>query len=106
MADADFLIIAEREAGFDARLQPLLLGEDEEAGFRHTAPGMESYAPARGRERWVVNKIRALCSWYTKGLDGGAVFRTSVNAVESIPQLRALVQDYFFVTATALSCSA
>lgn len=84
----------------------LLLGEEEDAGFRHTAPGMESYAPARGRERWVVNKIRALCSWYTKGLEGGAVFRTSVNIVESIPQLRALVQEYFFVTAPALSCSA
>jgi tRNA-dihydrouridine synthase B len=85
----------------------LLLNEqmDEDAGFRHIAPGTEAHAPARGRERWVVNKIRALCSWYTKGLDGGSLFRTSVNMVESIPQLRALVQQYFFVTTPVLTCS-
>lgn len=79
----------------------LLLNEekDEATGFRHTAPGMDPHAPARGRERWVVNKIRALCSWYTKGLDGGSLFRTSVNSVENIPQLRALVQQYFFLPA-------
>lgn len=85
----------------------LLLTEhvDEDAGFRHTAPGSESHAPARGRERWVINKIRALCSWYTKGLDGGALFRTSVNSVDSVPQLRALVQNFFFVTQPVLTCS-
>lgn len=85
----------------------LLLTEqvDEDAGFRHTAPGNESHAPARGRERWVINKIRALCSWYTKGLEGGAVFRTSVNTVDTVPQLRALVQDFFFVSLPVLTCS-
>lgn len=81
----------------------LLLSErvDEDQGFRHTAPGSESHAPARGRERWVVNKIRALCSWYTKGLDGGSIFRSAVNTVENIPQLRALVHDFFFAPAEA-----
>lgn len=86
----------------------LLLNEralDEDAGFRHMAPGSETHAPARGRARWVVNKIRALCSWYTKGLDGGSLFRTSVNAVESIPQLRALVHEYFFETASCVKDS-
>ncbi len=29
--------------------------------------------PAIGRDRWVINKLRALCSWYTKGFEGGAV---------------------------------
>jgi tRNA-dihydrouridine synthase B len=83
----------------------LLLSEhaDENAGFRHTAPGGDSHAPARGRERWVVNKIRALCSWYTKGLDGGSTFRSAVNTVENIPQLRALVRDFFFAPAAVAS---
>jgi tRNA-dihydrouridine synthase B len=83
----------------------LLLNEhvDEDVGFRHTVPGSDSHAPARGRERWVVNKIRALCSWYTKGLDGGSIFRTSVNTVENIPQLRALVHQYFFLPAAVPS---
>jgi tRNA-dihydrouridine synthase B len=46
----------------------LLLDErtDERDGFRHHAPGSETAAPARGRERWVINKIRALCAWYSK----------------------------------------
>src|SRR5688500_9155259 len=46
----------------------LLLDErlEERDGFRHVAPGgagAAASAPARGRERWVINKIRALCSW-------------------------------------------
>src|SRR6188472_1088372 len=49
---------------------------NEGAGFRHVAPTPATpellpVAPARGRERWVINKVRALMSWYSKGLDGG-----------------------------------
>jgi tRNA-dihydrouridine synthase B len=36
-----------------------------------------------GHDRWIVNKIRALASWYTKGLDRGGQFRTAVNAAGS-----------------------
>ena len=43
---------------------------------------------ARGRERWVINKLRALGSWYTKGLDGGSQLRVAINSAESIPELR------------------
>jgi tRNA-dihydrouridine synthase B len=80
---------------------------NEAAGFRHIAPGADSHAnpertalsqderAARGHDRWVINKLRALCSWYSKGLDGGSQLRVRVNSAESIGQLRDIVQDYF-----------
>jgi tRNA-dihydrouridine synthase B len=76
---------------------------DEVNGFRHLAPGagessVAGGAPptARGRERWVINKIRALSSWYSKGFDGGSHFRVQVNSCESIAQLREIIDDFFF----------
>jgi tRNA-dihydrouridine synthase B len=79
----------------------LLLSErvDEAHGFRHVAPGQSAAdahpAPARGRERWVVNKIRALNSWYTKGLDNGSHLRVAVNRAESIAQLQDVIESFF-----------
>jgi tRNA-dihydrouridine synthase B len=77
----------------------LLLSErvDEAAGFRHDAPCQREalLAPARGRERWVINKLRALGSWYTKGLDNGSHLRVAINGALSIPELRQLVEDFF-----------
>ena len=48
---------------------------------------MPAPAPARGRERWVINKLRALCAWYSKGLDGGSQFRVRVNTAASLAEL-------------------
>lgn len=69
----------------------------EASGFRHTAPGQESGTPipARGRERWVINKLRALGSWYTRGLEGGSHLRVAINSAESIPQLREIIQGFY-----------
>ncbi len=71
---------------------------DEAEGFRHVAPGHLSPAPqpARGHDRWVINKLRALNSWYTKGLDNGSHLRIAINSAESINQLRAIIEDFFF----------
>lgn len=76
----------------------------EADGFRHVAPGAETSGShvARGHERWVINKVRALCSWYSKGLDGGSHLRVAVNGAESVPQLRDLIQR-FFVTQPSLA---
>ena len=78
----------------------LLLNErvGEEAGFRHMAPGQpaEAAPPARGRERWVVNKLRALGSWYTKGLEGGSELRVAINSADSIPRLTAIIDGFFY----------
>ena len=79
----------------------MLLSErvDEANGFRHVAPGQraeeEAPSPARGRERWVINKIRALNSWYTKGLDNGSHLRVAVNRADSIAQLREIIESFF-----------
>jgi tRNA-dihydrouridine synthase len=51
----------------------------------------------------VINKLRALNSWYTKGLDGGSRLRVAINAAESIAQLRAIVEEFFAGAATARS---
>jgi tRNA-dihydrouridine synthase B len=78
----------------------LLMNEriDEAEGFRHVAPGQstEPATPARGHDRWVINKLRALNSWYTKGLDGGSHLRVKINSAESIGHLRDIIEDFFF----------
>lgn len=81
-------------------------GVDEAEGFRHTAtprdggqvfiPASQDGVAARGRDRWVINKLRALCTWYTKGLDGGSQFRVAVNSAASLQQLRDSIASFFF----------
>jgi len=56
---------------------------------------------ALSRERWVINKIRALCSWYTKGFEGGAQFRIGVNSAKSIAELEDLIQQFFLLSPVA-----
>jgi tRNA-dihydrouridine synthase B len=77
----------------------LLLSErvNEAEGFRHVAPAQPDAdpAPARGRERWVINKLRALNAWYSKGLDGGSQLRVAINAAESIQALRLIITAFF-----------
>ena len=66
----------------------------EAPGFRHQAPttgdGVATNRPAQGREKWVINKIRALNAWYSKGYEGGAHFRIAINQCHSIAELRDL----------------
>jgi hypothetical protein len=84
-------------------LDLLLLERVGEAdGFRHVAPSAGEDAPpppqgrdGRSRERWVINKLRALCAWYTKGLDGGSALRVRINSAESLAHLRAIVTEFF-----------
>jgi tRNA-dihydrouridine synthase B len=72
----------------------------EANGFRHVAPAIEPglTQPARGRERWVINKLRALNTWYTKGFENGSHLRVAVNSATSIAQLRAMIEDFFLGT--------
>jgi tRNA-dihydrouridine synthase B len=79
----------------------LLLNEraDEAAGFRHVAPTADASMTTMERvsrhDRWVINKLRALCTWYTKGLDDGSHLRVAVNAATSLPQLRGIIEEFF-----------
>jgi tRNA-dihydrouridine synthase B len=86
----------------------LLLHErtGESEGFRHVAPTRplapspdgEAHEAARGHDRWVINKLRALNSWYTKGLDNGSHLRVAINAAESMEQLRDIIAAFFSVS--------
>jgi tRNA-dihydrouridine synthase B len=75
-------------------------GTNEAAGFRHVAAaGPSRPVSPRSRERWVVNKIRALGSWYTRGLEGGSRLRTTINGSESVEALRDAIAAFFFQSA-------
>lgn len=104
MAGRPARVVSHEERGrFLLDYMHLLLTEniDEEDGFRHAVPHAGGERPdqreAVGKERWVINKIRALCSWYTKGFDGGAQFRIGVNSAKSISELRDLIERFFLL---------
>ena len=71
----------------------------EADGFRHAAPGAEATGGrAAGRfshDRWVVNKIRALAPYYTKGFEHGTQLRTAINQTASLSELRDLIAAFF-----------
>jgi len=74
----------------------------EPDGFRHSAvrdlgesriPNPETRC---SHDRWVINKVRALGSWYTRGLDNGSHLRTAINSAESLDGLRDILTAFFF----------
>ncbi len=77
----------------------------EAEGFRHVAPGQAAAGPpsgpARGHDRWVINKLRALNSWFTKGLDNGSHLRVAINQAESIAQLGDIIEQFFLAARAA-----
>jgi tRNA-dihydrouridine synthase B len=56
---------------------------------------------AKSHDKWVVNKLRALGSWYTKGLENGSHLRTSINRAESLGELRDMITTFFLSASTA-----
>jgi tRNA-dihydrouridine synthase B len=64
-----------------------------------SSPESRAARVARGHERWVINKIRALCSWYSRGFDNGSHFRVRVNSCESSGELREIIDEFFFQAA-------
>jgi tRNA-dihydrouridine synthase B len=73
----------------------------EPAGFRHAVPerAATSTRTKIGHDRWIINKVRALGSWYTKGLEGGSRLRTAVNCAESLTELRDRIVGFFLQAA-------
>jgi nifR3 family TIM-barrel protein len=79
----------------------------EPAGFRHVAgstgepwprasvPAPAAAAPARGRDRHVINKLRALSAWYTRGFENGSHLRQTINHTETLATLRATIGQFF-----------
>jgi len=77
----------------------------EPEGFRHR-PGEDSEPQVPRHDRWVINKIRALGSWYTKGIENGSRLRTAVNAAESLDALRDILASFFSTAAPLATSSA
>ena len=82
----------------------LLCGEESEpSGFRHRAGLIEARPDSDGNrsrhERWVINKLRALMSWYSKGLHNGGHLRTAINSASSIAAARDIIRLSFSVGA-------
>jgi nifR3 family TIM-barrel protein len=76
----------------------------EPEAFRHVVSPVGSGVAqdsggARSHDRWVINKVRALGSWYTKGLDGGSHLRIAINSAGSLCELRDLISSFFLVPA-------
>jgi len=69
----------------------------EPEGFRHAFESPR----AKTHDRWIVNKLRALGSWYTKGLDNGSHLRTAVNAAESLGALHDIIVEFFMEATVA-----
>jgi tRNA-dihydrouridine synthase B len=86
----------------------------EPDGFRHSAvrppdgpkASLLSEAERRSHDRWVINKLRALGSWFTKGLDNGSHLRTAINTAESLEQLRAIIDQFFLLSRDPVEAAA
>jgi tRNA-dihydrouridine synthase B len=53
-------------------------------------------ARVASHDRWVINKVRALGSWFTKGLESGSQLRTAINSADSLASLRGILGQFFF----------
>jgi tRNA-dihydrouridine synthase B len=58
-------------------------------------------ARAITHDRWVINKLRALGSYYTKGLENGSHLRTAINTAGSLQVLREAIRSFFDVQIAA-----
>lgn len=61
---------------------------------------------ATSHDRWVINKLRALATYYTKGFENGSHLRTAINMAQSLDAVRDLVATFFFAHAPVAAHSA
>jgi tRNA-dihydrouridine synthase B len=71
----------------DAMDLPVLIRAPQAAGARAERPA---------HDRWVINKIRALGGYYTKGIEGGAELRHALNSTPTLAALRGKIEEFFF----------
>src|SRR5215467_901409 len=53
---------------------------------------------ATSHDRWVINKLRALAAYYTKGFENGAHLRARINTVASLSELRDAIAGFFLAS--------
>ena len=76
-------------------------GEGREAeggavtGSARPRPPQAADAPATGRDRHVINKLRALSAWYTRGFENGSHLRLTINRTHSLEGLRSTITEFF-----------
>jgi tRNA-dihydrouridine synthase B len=46
-------------------------------------------------DRWIINKLRALMPYYTKGFENGSHLRTAVNLATTLANVRELILTFF-----------
>ena len=80
-------------------LQHERVRDADRPGGRNEQPESPRQVPAH--DRWVINKIRALGAYYTKGVEGGAELRNALNRVDSIAALQTLVHSTFGTDASS-----
>ena len=104
------LVTDEDRGRFLIEYMELLLqdGENDEDGFRHRAGQIESRIPnpesrQSSHHRWVINKMRALMSWYSKGLHNGGHLRIAINGATSISQARDIIEQFFGIVSPSLA---
>ena len=61
----------------------------------HARPASRAHERGSSHDRWVINKIRALATYYTKGFEHGSHLRTVVNRTSSLSELRELIECFF-----------
>ena len=52
-------------------------------------------ATAISHDKWVINKLRALAAYYTKGFDNGSHLRARINTVAALSDLRDAIAEFF-----------
>jgi nifR3 family TIM-barrel protein len=85
----------------------LLLNERvrEPEGFRHRVHDAGTTHQLSSHDKWVINKMRALMSWYSKGIENGSHLRTAVNSATSLDALRESLHRFFEPPSAALDRS-
>ena len=58
---------------------------------------------AISHDKWVINKLRALCSYYTKGLENGSHLRMQINTAMTLSELRDAITDFFRASVSSLA---
>ncbi len=53
-------------------------------------------ARAISHDRWVVNKLRALATYFTKGFENGSHLRTAINTAPTIAAVQEIIATFFF----------
>ena len=43
----------------------------------------------------VIQRLRALVAWFSKGLEGGSHLRAAINAADTVPQALEIIDRFF-----------